>query len=112
MGTYPTSMFTALLQASARKNQVSVDDLVQAGDEASITAHPKEGMYIKNMILEGAKWDYNGMHLTDADPMQLFAPMPIVHFKPVNRKKTTTDGFYQCPLYLYPVRTGTRERPS
>jgi len=115
--TYPTSMFTALLQASARKNQVSVDALsfdyvVQPGDEASIAGHPKEGMYVKNMILEGAKWDYNGMHLTDADAMQLSAPMPLVHFKPVNKKKNITEGIYQCPLYLYPVRTGSRERPS
>merc|ERR1719265_330973 len=60
--TYPTSFLTALLQASARKNMLSVDALsfdfvVQSSEESSITAQPKEGAYIKNMILEGAKWD-------------------------------------------------------
>jgi len=115
--TYPTSLLTALLQASARKNMVSVDTLsfdfiVQTAEESGISALPKEGAYIKSMILEGAKWDTNQGALADADTMQLFSPMPIVHFKPVARKKTTSDGIYQCPLYLYPIRTGSRERPS
>lgn len=115
--TYPTSMLTAMLQASARKNQVSVDALsfdfvVQSGEESSITALPKEGAYIRSMMLEGAKWDVNTMTLGDADTMQLIAPMPIVHFKPVAKKKASSDGLYSCPLYLYPVRTGSRERPS
>ena len=44
--------------------------------------------------------------------MELVSPMPIVHFKPVDSKKKASKGFYTCPLYLYPIRTGTRERPS
>lgn len=115
--TYPTSFLTSLLQASARKNMISVDALsfdfiVQGADESQITAAPKEGAYIFRMLLEGAKWDGNANTLTDADAMQLTAPMPVVHFKPVAKKKTVTDGIYQCPLYLYPIRTGSRERPS
>lgn len=37
---------------------------------------------------------------------------PIVHFKPTESKKKASKGTYVCPLYMYPVRTGTRERPS
>jgi dynein heavy chain, axonemal len=37
---------------------------------------------------------------------------PIVHFKPAESKKKSSKGMYVCPLYMYPVRTGTRERPS
>ncbi|CAE8702621.1 unnamed protein product, partial [Polarella glacialis] len=105
-------------QASARKNagvsvdMLSFDFLVMNVEESTITALPKEGCYVKSMILEGAKWDMNGGFLADADTMALFNPMPIVHFKPVVRKKTVTEGIYQCPLYLYPLRTGSRERPS
>lgn len=32
--------------------------------------------------------------------------------RPVENKKKSQKGVYVCPLYLYPVRTGTRERPS
>lgn len=91
---------------------LSFDFVVQNQDESQITSLPKEGAYIKSMILEGAKWDMNAGCLADADTMALFNPMPIVHFKPVVRKKASTEGIYQCPLYLYPIRTGTRERPS
>jgi len=115
--TYPTSLLTALLQQSARKLMVSVDTLnfdfvIQAADESGITAMPKEGAYMKDMVLEGAKWDYNGGCLADADVMSLFNPFPVIHFKPVVRKKAASDGIYMCPLYLYPIRTGSRERPS
>eukprot|EP00929_Paragymnodinium_shiwhaense_P077086 TRINITY_DN3967_c0_g4_i1.p1 TRINITY_DN3967_c0_g4~~TRINITY_DN3967_c0_g4_i1.p1 ORF type:complete len:2593 (+),score=910.05 TRINITY_DN3967_c0_g4_i1:931-7779(+) len=115
--TYPTSFLTALLQASARKNMLSVDALSfdfapQGADESLIQAQPKEGAYIKNMTLEGARWDGNAGALADAETMILFSLFPIMHFKPVAKKKTNFDGIYQCPLYLYPVRTGSRERPS
>lgn len=32
--------------------------------------------------------------------------------RPVENKKRSQKGYYSCPLYMYPVRTGTRERPS
>merc|ERR1719253_2225157 len=115
--TFPTSFLTALLQASARRNQVSVDTLsfdflVQGFDENQVQAAPKEGAMMKNMILEGGRWDQNIGGLAEPEPMCLYAPMPILHFKPIGKKKGTTEGFYSCPLYLYPVRTGSRERPS
>lgn len=81
----------------------------------TITAAPKEGAYVSKMILEGASWDVQHSHLAEPEPMQLFSPIPIVHFKPVAKKKTSEHGVthtYSCPLYLYPIRTGTRERPS
>ena len=43
--------------------------------------------------------------------MELIYPMPIIHFKPVENKKAAKKGIYICPLYLYPLRTGSRERP-
>ena len=44
--------------------------------------------------------------------MELVYHMPIIHFKPVEVKKSKAKGMYACPLYLYPLRTGSRERPS
>ena len=44
--------------------------------------------------------------------MELVLPMPIILFKPVENKKKNLKGIYSCPLFLYPVRTGSRERPS
>ena len=46
--------------------------------------------------------------------MELYAPMPIIHFRPMQagNKKKVGKTIYMCPLYMYPVRTGSRERPS
>jgi dynein heavy chain, axonemal len=44
--------------------------------------------------------------------MELIVQMPVLLFKPVDNKKRGLKGIYSCPLYMYPIRTGTRERPS
>jgi len=82
------------------------------GDENQIQGVAKEGAYVKSMLLEGATWDTENAALQDAEPMQLYSAFPILLFKPIQKKKAAGDSIYQCPLYMYPVRTGTRERPS
>lgn len=68
--------------------------------------------HITQHTTPGAGWDFEGGCLKEPSPMELIVPMPLIHFKPVEIKKRPSKGLYQCPLYLYPVRTGTRERPS
>jgi len=52
---------TALLQKTSRKNNIPIDVLgwefivQQVDDENHITQEPKEGAYIKNIFLEGAR---------------------------------------------------------
>ncbi|PFH37249.1 dynein, axonemal, heavy chain 2 family protein [Besnoitia besnoiti] len=116
--TYPSGFLTALLQQFGRRNTLSVDVLnfdflVQTtSDETQIAQAPKEGAYIKKLYLEGAAWNVENHCLRDSEPMKLIADMPIIHFKPVARKRVPTETIYSCPLYAYPIRSGTRERPS
>lgn len=115
--TYPTCFLTALLQITARKNNIGIDSLswtfpIINQDEKSIPVLPKDGIYIKGLYVEGAKWDTEKAMLAEANPMELYSMMPIIHFKPTEVKKKQTKDIYNCPVYLYPVRTGTRERPS
>jgi dynein heavy chain len=115
--TYPTGFLTALLQTSARKNGLSIDTLswefpVLNQEASAISQYPKEGAYVHGLFLEGARWDYEHGCLSDASPMVLISNMPVIHFKPVENKKKLSKALYTCPMYLYPIRTGTRERPS
>ena len=66
----------------------------------------------RSIFLEGARWDTDNSCLDEPRPMELVSALPVVHFKPVDSKKKSVKGMYSCPLYLYPIRTGTRERPS
>jgi len=115
--TYPTGFLTALMQTCARKSGEAIDSLswefvIVPQDPNSITQHPKDGAYMHGMYLEGARWDYEHGHLTEPQPMELFSDMPIIHFKPTLAKKKIPRGTYQCPTYMYPFRSGSRERPS
>lgn len=116
--TYPTGFLTAVLQVAARMNGVSIDSLIYetpiltTGDKSTITTHPKDGVYVFGLYIEGATWNFPGGFLEESRPMELISTMPIMHFKPVEGKRKTTKGYYNCPVYMYPVRSGTRERPS
>jgi dynein heavy chain len=115
--TYPNGFLTALMQTSARVNNVSIDTLmwefpVCNVEEKDLTQQPKDGAYVKGLFLEGAGWNYDQGCLAEPEPMELVYSMPIIHFKPSEQKKSKAKGIYACPLYLYPLRTGSRERPS
>jgi len=115
--TYPTGFLTALMQTAARENTVSVDTLswefpIITQNESDLKTRPKDGAYVKGLFLEGAGWHHDNACLCEPEPMELIYNMPIMHFKPVETKKRGGKGFYSCPLYLYPLRTGSRERPS
>jgi dynein heavy chain, axonemal len=115
--TYPTGFLTALLQTSARKNGIAIDTLswefsVLNLTSAEVPAPAKEGAYCDGLFLEGARWNKLEGCLAEPEPMQLYHEMPVIHFKPVESKKKGLKGVYVCPVYMYPVRTGTRERPS
>ena len=115
--TFPTGFLTAVLQTAARKNSVPIDTLswdfvINTAELSEITQQPKEGVYIGGMYLEGAGWEQELTCLQEPVPMELSLVMPIINFKPTEAKKKSTKGVYSCPCYYYPIRTGTRERPS
>jgi dynein heavy chain len=114
--TFPTGFTTAVRQESARLKGVSVDTL---DFEYNVLieppyAAPKEGVYISGLYLEGGKWDTQKNYLIDAEPMKLQESMPAIHLKPKNIKLVPKRHFpqYNCPVYMYPIRTGVREKPS
>jgi len=117
--TFPTGFLTALMQVYSRSVSVPIHMLTWEFtvlapdvDEDGMKEPPKDGAYVRGLFLEGAKWDGANSCLTDAAPLELVCSMPIIHFKPVEAKKKQPKGMYQCPLYVYPIRTGTREVPS
>jgi len=115
--TYPIGFLTALLQNSARRNGVQIDTLafdyvIMPQNEQAISTHLKDGAYVKGLFLEGARWDQETGCLAEPLPGELYCPMPIIHFKPVENKKKTGKGQYSCPLYMSPVRSGSIEKPS
>ncbi|KXS19215.1 hypothetical protein M427DRAFT_507867 [Gonapodya prolifera JEL478] len=107
--SFPTGFLTAVLQRSSRATGVPVDSLSW---EFGILASPddvqtgmKDGVYIHSLILEGAIWDQKNLTLKDPVQNILFDNLPIVHFKPVEKKSgANKKGYYECPLYQSSTR--------
>ena len=112
--TFPTGFLTAILQRAARKNNVPIDQLswefTVLGDEEVLGSN--QGVIIRGLYLEGASWDKKNSCLKEPKPMELITQLPPILFKPIEAKKKPSKGVYICPLYYYPVRSGTREKPS
>ncbi|XP_034845406.1 dynein heavy chain 2, axonemal [Mirounga leonina] len=115
--TFPTGFLTALLQSSARQNNIPVDNLswefiVSTVDDSNLVYPPKDGVWVRGLYLEGAGWDRKNSCLAEAEPMQLVCLMPTIHFKPTESRKKSAKGMYSCPCYYYPDRAGSADRAS
>ncbi|XP_048221841.1 dynein axonemal heavy chain 2 isoform X1 [Perognathus longimembris pacificus] len=115
--TFPTGFLTAVLQSSARQNNISVDSLswefiVSTVDDSNLVYPPKDGVWVRGLYLEGAGWDWKNSCLVEAEPMQLVCLMPTIHFRPAESRKKSAKGMYSCPCYYYPNRAGTSDRAS
>lgn len=122
----PTCYLTSLLQQASRKTSVAIDNL-EWGFEITMWTDPVrevndsqvpkigEGVLVYDVFLEGAGWHMDNRCLKDSTPMELYVPMPIIKFIPLKQYKKSNKykaAFYECPVYFYPIRTGTREQPS
>jgi dynein heavy chain len=115
--TYPTCFLTSVLQTTARRDGVAIDALAfsfSVVDECEDEKSPEDGVYVRDLYLEGAGWDREKKCLCEPNMMELIVKMPVMHFKPTERRHKTDPSYatYQAPLYMYSRRTGTRERPS
>ncbi|XP_040604880.1 dynein heavy chain 2, axonemal isoform X1 [Mesocricetus auratus] len=115
--TFPTGFLTAVLQFSARQNNISVDCLswefiVSTVDDSNLVYPPKDGVWVRGLYLEGAGWDRKNSCLVEAEPMQLVCLMPTIHFRPAESRKKSAKGMYSCPCYYYPNRAGSSDRAS
>ncbi|KAM9836557.1 LOW QUALITY PROTEIN: dynein axonemal heavy chain 2 [Aulostomus maculatus] len=115
--TFPNGFLTAVLQSSARQNNVSVDTLswefiVSTIDDNNLLHPPKDGVFVRGLYLEGAGWDKKNSCLVEAEPMRMVCPVPTIHFKPVENRKKMAKSMYLCPCYYFPVRSGRAGRAS
>lgn len=116
--TYPTGFTTSLLQRFSRKATGAPIDKLEfdfnpiAKEPNEIGEPPKDGAYITGLFLEGAKWNMEKMWMMEPDVMELACPMPILHFKPIQKRAKPPQNIFECPCYYYPVRGGTIDRDS
>eukprot|EP00937_MAST-01D_sp_MAST-1D-sp2_P000194 g194.t1 len=117
----PQGFLTAVKQEVGRKHRKdawALDDLVYhtevtAYDADKVRKGPPEGVYIHGLFMDGAAWSKRPGCIVEAQPKQLFAPIPAILVTANTQKNEAADrkrvhgaaGSYDCPTYKYPCRT-------
>jgi dynein heavy chain len=116
--TFPNAFTTALMQRYSRKagspsiDKLDFDFAPMNRALADFVEPAKDGAYVYGLFLEGAKWEEEKGHLTEPDVMELFVPMPVIHFKPIPKRTKALQNVYECPTYYYPIRKGSVSKDS
>lgn len=116
--TYPTGFTTSLLQKFSRKagavsiDRLEFDFLPTQKAVQDISEVVKDGAFVTGLYLEGAKWNLEKQCLMEPEVMELICLMPVIHFKPIQKRPKAPPGYYECPVYYYPIRQGGVGRDS
>uniref|UniRef100_A0A2A4JQR8 Dynein axonemal heavy chain 7 n=1 Tax=Heliothis virescens TaxID=7102 RepID=A0A2A4JQR8_HELVI len=104
---FPQAFLTAAQQSYARKYKIPIDQLAfhyEVQKQLEIDTPPPEGVYIRGLFMEGARWNMDEMCVDESIPKILYDDFPPVWLIPLKREDVPTDVFYNCPLY----KTGDR----
>lgn len=104
---------TGVLQMHARKYSTPIDTLnfgfhvteFHEPEEVPADQVPADGILVNGLWVDGARWDGVARCLDQSEPGAMYAPLPIVHFMPVEGYEPPLDK-YQCPLYKTSLRAG------
>lgn len=108
---FPQGFMTGVLQMHARKYAIPIDTLnfgfqvTEMLELEQVEAGPEDGILINGLWIDGARWNFEQKYLEESEPGVMYAPLPIVHFSPVQNYEPP-ENEYQCPLYKTSVRAG------
>ena len=109
---FPQAFLTGTLQNYARKYKYAIDivsfnyNIQDTDDHRTITVKPFDGVYIRGLFLEGARWDVIEKSLSDSLPKQLYIELPVIHLLPQKNRPDPLTGIYRCPVYKILSRRG------
>lgn len=107
----PQGFLTAMRQEVARAHKGWALDQVKIHNEVtkmfadSCKKHPREGVFVHGLLLDGAGWDLKRAQLTESISKVLYTNMPIVHIYAINSTASKDFRLYECPVYKKVKRT-------
>ncbi|XP_028407226.1 dynein heavy chain 3, axonemal-like [Dendronephthya gigantea] len=110
-GFYFTQSFlTGVTQNYARKHKISIDRLdfefEVMKEDIKIASKHENGVYIRGLFMEGARWDRDNMVIGESLSKVLYDTVPIICLVPGVKSSTERRNVYDCPVYKTIARRG------
>ena len=108
----PQSFLTAIMQSTARKNELPLDRMSLACEvtkkaKEEMQSPPREGAYIHGLYMEGARWDIAAGSIVESRLKELHPLMPVMYIKALTQDKQEMRNLYECPIYKTRLRGPT-----
>ncbi|RLN66256.1 hypothetical protein BBP00_00002338 [Phytophthora kernoviae] len=99
---FTQAFLTGASQNYARKYTLPIDQLGfdhEPMPRDEYAQPPNDGVYVRGLFLEGAKWCKSTKELAESDPKVLFSMAPVLLFRPVKKVEMSQHSSYSCPVY-------------
>merc|ERR1711976_105184 len=102
--SFPQAFITGITQNYARKKKIEIDRIefefkfLDNNIDIEDLDYPENGVYVKGLFIEGAKWDNKERIIVEPTPKELFSKLPILWLIPKEDYKRKEKGIYRCPL--------------
>ena len=108
----PQSFLTAIMQTTARKNELPLDKMVLSIDEMKRIEEFRDsvnlpGVFCTGFFLEGARWDCRENQLVESKLKEINQPMPPWLIKAISLDRRNEANSYECPVYRTKLRGST-----
>ena len=114
----PMAYITAILQTTARQNNLPLDqmdiwtDILEQMDPKGLAAPAEDGMYIHGFYMEGARWDTKKGAVEESHAKDLHPVVPVVNVQGKVHGSYSMDGIYVAPVYTTSMRGPTFVFPA